>query len=334
VRRAPGERQIIDIWQKPSIQGGNIMRDCNRAVTGVAMAVIVVFLALPAAAQVEDQLSSYTGVNAEGYLTPLNDAFAATLNSGFFRSAYLPTSGFNIGFEVLVMGLYFSDDARWFDATTEGAFLPQQTVPAPTIVGQGKSVSVAGINSTNYVFPGGLNLNSFAMLAPQLRISSLRGTEFVGRYARVNSGDAELGDVTLWGLGIRHNVSQYMGVDFPVDIAIGGIYQKFTAGENTAGGDLMDSDALSIGGHASKRFPAGFAMIEPYTALSYDSFKTTVEYDSDVSGPTTIDFDTISTAHWTIGLNLNLVYTNIFAEYSVASTNSFGVGIAVGALGY
>jgi hypothetical protein len=310
------------------------MRDCNRVLAGMAMAVIVVFLALPAAAQVEDQLSSYTGVNAEGYLEPLNDAFGATLNTGFFRSAYLPTSGFHIGFELLVMGLYFSDDSRTFNATTEGAFLPQQTVAAPTIVGQGEVVTVGGINGTNYAFPGGLNLNSFAMLAPQLRISSLRGTEFVGRYARVNSGDAELGDVTLWGLGIRHNISQYMGEDFPADIAVGGIYQKFIAGENKSGSDLIDSYALSIGAHASKRIPAGFAMVEPYTALSYDMFKTTVEYQSDLDGPTTIDFDTVSTAHWTIGLNLNLIYANLFAEYNVASTSSFGVGIALGSLGY
>jgi hypothetical protein len=310
------------------------MRDCNRALAGMAMAVIVVFMALPAAAQVEDQLSSYTGVNAEGYLEPLNDAFGATLNTGFFRSAYLPTSGFHIGFEVLVMGLYFSDESRTFNAQTEGAFLPQQTAVAPTVVGPGEAVTIPGANGTSYAFPGGFDLNSFAMLAPQLRISSVRGTEFVGRYARVNTGDAELGDVTLWGVGGRHNISQYMGEEFSVDISVGGIYQKFTAGENDAGTDLMDTDLLSLGVNASKRIPAGFAMIEPYTAVSYDSYKTTVEYESDLEGKTTIDFDRVNTAHWTIGINLNLIYTNLFAEYNVAKTSSFGLGIAVGALGY
>jgi hypothetical protein len=310
------------------------MRDCTRALAGMAMALILVLIAQPAAAQVEDQLSSYTGVNAEGYLEPLNDAFGSTLNSGFFRSAYLPTSGFHVGIELLAMGLYFSDESRVFNATTEGAFSPQQTVPAPTIVGSGDAVIISGASNTSYAFPGGLNLNSFAMLAPQLRVSSLRGTEFIGRYARVNSGDAELGDVTLWGLGGRHNISQYMGEDFAVDVSVGGIYQKFTAGENKSGGDLIDSDFLSLGANVSKRLPAGFAVIEPYTALSYDSYKTTVEYESDLGGRTTVDFDRVNTAHWTVGLNLNLIYANVFAEYNLAKTSSFGVGFAVGALGY
>ncbi len=195
-----------------------------------AVAVCIVFaatLAGPAVAQVEDQLSSYTGVNAEGYLKPLAEAFGATLNSGFFRSAYLPTSGFHIGFEVLAMGLFFSDSHRTFDATTEGLFLPRSTVKAPTIVGPGEAVKITnGVGGTSYVFPGGLDLNSFAMLAPQLRISSVRGTEFVGRWAQIKSGDAELGDVTLWGIGARHNISQYLSEDFPFDLALGLIYQQ------------------------------------------------------------------------------------------------------------
>jgi len=316
------------------LTGGNEMRDCNRIVTGVVLAALLVFTASTAPAQIEDQISVYTEDNVVGYLNPLNDALGATLNSGFFRSAYLPTSGFHIGFEVLVMGLYFQEDQTTFDATTEGSFLPQQTKTVPTVVGSGQAVIIPGNAGTNFAFPGGLDLNSFAMLAPQLRISSVRGTELVGRYARVSVGDSELGDLTLYGFGLRHNISQYFGEGFALDMAIGGIYQKFTAGENSQGGDLMDSNALSIGVQASKRFGAGFATFEPYTALSYDSFETTVEYKSETEGDTTVEFPSTTTAHWTLGLNLNLKYANVFAEYSVAQTNSFGVGLALGALGY
>ena len=218
------------------------MLNGKRIMAGLAGVAVAVLLVTPAAAQVESQVSAYTGENAKGYLKPLSDAFGATLNSGFFRSAYLPTSGFNIGFEVIVMGLYFSDDDRTFRATTEGSFLPQQSVSVPTVIGPGEAVIISGDAGTSYAFPGGLSLNSFAMLAPQLRISSLYGTEFVGRYGRVNSGDAELGDVTLWGIGVRHNVSQYFGEDFVADIAVGIIYQDFSAGENSQGGDLTGKD--------------------------------------------------------------------------------------------
>jgi hypothetical protein len=44
--------------------------------------------------------------------------------------------------------------------------------------------------------------------------------------------------------------------------------------------------------------------------------------------------DRIDTAHWTFGLNFNFVVANLYAEYNVASTSSFGFGVAVGNLGY
>jgi hypothetical protein len=306
----------------------------NRIIAGAALAVLAAFLASPALAQIEEQVSVYTGENAEGYIGPLSGAIGTTLNTGFFRSAYLPTSGFNVGIEVLVMGLYFGEDEKTFDATTEGSFRPQSTVTVPTVVGEGKAVEIPGESGTNYIFPGGLSLNSFGMLAPQLRISSLRGTELVGRYGKVSSGDDEIGDITLYGVGLRHNVSQYLGENFSIDMAIGGIYQKFNAGENKQGNNLMESEALSVGIHASKRFPVGFSTLEPYTALSYDTFQLSLDYESDSGGQTQIDLDRTESAHWTIGLNFNLKYANVFAEYNVAASNSFGFGLALGVLGY
>ena len=310
------------------------MRNCRRIVTGAAAAAFLVLLAFPAAAQIEDQISVYTGDNAVGYLQPFSDAVGATLNTGFFRSAYLPTSGFHIGFEVLVMGLYFESSDKTFDATTEGSFMPQQTHTVPTVVGDGEAILISGDGGTGYAFPGGLSLDSFGMLAPQLRISSLRGTEIVGRYGRINSGDAEVGDITLYGFGLRHNISQYFKEDFPVDMSVGGIYQKFKAGENSEGGDLMDSDLLSIGANGSKRFPIGFATFEPYTALSYNSYQMTLNYSSDIDGQQEVNFDRVNTAAWTLGVNFNLKFANVYAEYIVSKTQSFGLGLALGALGY
>jgi hypothetical protein len=304
---------------------------------GLVALVLAAVLAVPVAAQVEDQLSAYTGENATGYVQPLADSFGATLNSGFFRTAYIPTTGPRISVELLVMGLYFSDDQRTFPATTEGMFLPEQTAAAPTIVGSNHAMIIDGSGGAKYAFPGGLDMDSFGMLAPQLRIGALFGTEAVFRYAVVNTGDSEIGDLNLLGLGARHSVSQYFGKMFPVDLAIGFIWQSFTVGENSRGEDLIDSDALSIGVQASKRLPFGFATFEPYTALSYDSFQMTLDYDSDATGttePIKVDFDRQNTGHWTFGLNFNLVIASLYAEYNVASTSSFGFGLAVGNLGF
>ena len=63
-----------------------------RKVIGTAL--LVLLLAAPLAAQVEDHLSAYTGDNAEGYLDPLIGAIGGSMNAGLFRSAYIPKEGF------------------------------------------------------------------------------------------------------------------------------------------------------------------------------------------------------------------------------------------------
>lgn len=298
---------------------------------------VIVALAVPATAQVEDQLSAYTGRNSTGYLQPLADAFGAGLNDAFFRTAYIPPSKVRVSLEVLVMGVIFGDDDRTFSATTEQGFIPETTVSAPTIVGDGKAVIVNGQGGTSFAFPGGFDLNSFGLAVPQIRISSFRGTEAVIRYIAFNTGDAELGDLSLYGLGARHSISQYFDEDFPVDIAAGFLWQSFSVGENESGNDLISTSAFTAGVQGSKRFPAGFATFEPYTALSLDTFKMDVEYQADVDGTEVnvdVDFERDTSLHWTVGLSLNLVAVAIYGEYNVASQNSFSLGVALGNLGY
>jgi hypothetical protein len=298
---------------------------------------VVTALAVPATAQVEDALSAYTGRNATGYVQPLADAFGAELNDAFYRTAYIPKTGVRVSLEVLVMGVMFGDDDRTFNATTEQGFIPETTVSAPTIVGDGKAVIVNGQGGTSFAFPGGFNLNSFGLAVPQIRISSFKGTEAVVRYIAFNTGDAELGDLSLYGLGARHSISQYFEEDFPVDIAAGFLWQSFSVGENEAGNDLISTSAFTAGVQGSKRLPAGFATFEPYTGLSIDTFKMDVEYQADIDGSEAdidLDFERETSLHWTIGLSLNLVAAAIYGEYNVASQNSFSFGVAFGNLGY
>ena len=296
-------------------------------------AVLIVALAFPAAAQVEDQLSAYTGQNGTGYLQPLTDAFGTSLNDAFYRNAYIPPTGVRVSLEVLVMGVMFSDDDRTFRATTEQGFQPETTVDAPTIVGSGEALVVNGQGGSSFAFPGGFDLNSFGLAVPQVRISSVKGTEGVIRYIAVNTGDAELGDISLFGLGARHSISQYFDETFPVDIAAGLLWQTFSVGENEAGNDLIGLSAFTFGVQGSKRLPAGFATFEPYTALSLDTYKMDVEYESD-DVTVDLDFDRQTSLHWTVGLSLNLVAAAVYGEYNIASHSSFAFGVAFGNLGY
>ena len=90
----------------------------------------------------EDNLSSYTGRNAEGYLKPLQKALGQTLNSGIFMYAGVPKDGLSARLEIKGMIMSFKDEDRTFRATTEDYFGDPQTVNAPTVIGDGKAVAI------------------------------------------------------------------------------------------------------------------------------------------------------------------------------------------------
>lgn len=288
--------------------------------TLVGAALVLLLGPLSASAQVGDALSSYTGINGEGYMQPIADALGADLNDAFYYSAYIPRSGTRFSLEVAVMSIIFEDADKTFMATTEGGFLPTGQFEVPTIAGSGESVTVTGAGGTSFTFPGGFDLNSFAIAVPQLRIGAIKGTEALVRFFAADVGDNEVGNIDLFGLGARHSLSQYF--ESPINLAVGGMWQSFKLG-----GDLVETSAFTLGLQASKRF----SLLEPYGGLAYDSFKMDVTFDSDVTGASeSIDFDAITTVRLTLGLGLNYKIGTAFAEYNLASTNSFAFGLTLG----
>ncbi len=298
------------------------MRDqsCRAGVIGCVL--LALLFAAPALGQtqLEDQLSAYTGANAEGYLSPLAEAFGSDLNSGLYHSAAITHEGFTVSIEIQMMTVLFVDDDKTFTATTEGGFTPEQTATAPTSVGSGEVVTVDGDAGSMFGFPGGLDLESFSLAAPQARVGIAGGTEVLLRW--VPSYDIEdVGEIGLLGIGVRHDLDQYFGGGLPFDVAGGIFWQSFTLGE-----DFIDATALSYGVQASR----SFGLIEPYAGLSIDTFSMDVTYDAEVEGETTavdLSFDTDSAFHVTLGANLNLGFLIANAEYNIANQNGFAAGI-------
>jgi hypothetical protein len=301
----------------------------SRFCRGIWTAVLILLVASPLSAQIEDHLSAYTGKNAEGYLDPLVSAVGTSLNSGLFRSAHIPKTGFTFAIEFPIVATYFTDDDKTFRATTEGGFTPEQTVDASTVVGPTGVVIVDGDGGTSFAFPGGFDLGSFAIIAPQIRVGSVHGTEAMLRFFAAKFGDTELGDLMLAGFGVRHNISQYMGATPQFDMAASFFWQQFKLGENESGSDLTKTTTYSLGVQGSKHFPPIFT---PYTGLYYNSYKVDVEYESDASGETeTIDlsFDE-GYVQWAIGIEFNLSVLNLFGEYNLARRSSFAFGLGLG----
>ncbi len=277
-----------------------------------------------ASAQIEANLDNYTGQNAKGYLMPLKDGFGAGLNNGLFRSGRIPESGFTFSFELKTMIVKFGEADKTFTARTEKGFFPETEVEAPTVIGSTEAKSVQGEGGATATLPGGFDIGSLGLAVPQITIGTVRGTQAVARYIAVNTGDVEIGDLSLFGFGLRHSISQYLS-NPPVDIAVGGFYQKFKLGDK-----LIDSSAMTLGALASKQW----SVLEPYAGLAYDSFNMSVEYDSSTTDPPTrlnVDFGSSSTVRLTAGLGINLLKViHLQGEVNVASQTSYLLGLSVG----
>lgn len=296
----------------------------------LATIAVLVLLAPPAGAQLADQLSAYSGANAEGYLGPLADALGADLNAGIYRTASIPVAGPLLRLEIQIMSVLFSGGDRTFDALTEEGFTPEQRVEAPTVVGSTTAVTVDGDGGTRFSFPGGFDLSSFALAVPQLRVGALMGTELLFRYFAAQMGDDDLGTVSLFGIGARHSISQYFGSLLPVDVAAGFFWQQLKLGEDDQGNDIIATSALSFGVQASKEI---VKFVAPYGGISYDSHSTEVTYENDsfdAEETVDLDFERTDTVRLTLGLMIDLPVFKAFAEYNVAAQNSFVFGIGLG----
>jgi len=275
----------------------------------------------PAGAQFKTALERYTGDNAAGYLQPLVTALGINFNRGWYHSAHIPRHGFYLYVGANAMTTFIAQDDRTYQATTEGAFAPKQTVAAPSVVGDTKAIAVAGTNGTTYYFPGGFDIQSVLFATPQLTIGAVAGTELTFRYLALEIGETEIGDVNLFGAGLRHSLSQYLG-DFPLAIAAGVFYQRFKLG-----GDFIDATAMHYGLQAGK----SFSLLTLYAGFGFDTANVKVEYEpaSTPNERIKLDLDAENGARATLGLNLKLAIFNLNADYSVGAQSAFNAGFGL-----
>jgi hypothetical protein len=306
----------------------------RRLLMAGALLPVILLLACPlAASQLEDNLSAYSEKNARGYMQPLADLIGADLNSGLFRSAGIPVSGFRLSVEIPAMLTRVGDDDRTFRGTTEEGFFPEQTVDAPTVVGPGDAVIVDGVGGTQFAFPGGLDLNSVPLAMLQFRIGRLYGTEAIFRYISADVSDEELGKVRLFGFGAQHSISQYLRSELPLELSAGFFWQTYKIGSNRAGGDLIKGSAFTIGAQGSRKFGQPKIYIEPYGGLSVDTHSMDVAYESEASGEpvnVNLNLDRSTGLRFTIGALFRIYYVGGYADYGFTGRSTFTFGLIFG----
>jgi len=284
-------------------------------------ALAVTILCPPAGAQLADNLGALSGDNAKHYLGPMTTGLSGTLNTAIFHGASIPIAGLNFNIGIQAMGITFDDGDRKYQPSDPAGFTSLGSVDAPTIIGDTHAVAQQGQYGTTLYHPGGFDLDNFFVAVPQLTVGSVLGTRAIVRYISLDLGDAEIGDFSLWGIGLQHSISRYLP-SVPVNLAVGGFYQKFNISD-----DLVDAGALHLEVMASKQL----GLFEPYAAVGWDQLDMKSKYTSTGTGETIeVDFDSETNGHLTIGSTLGLAVVKLYGEFNFAAETGVAAGLSFG----
>ena len=139
----------------------------------------------------------------------------------------------------------------------------------------------------------------------------------------VDTGDAEIGDVKLFGLGVRHNVSQYFN-DLPLDVAGAFYYQTFKLGD-----DLIDAKSISFGVQASK----SFSVLRPFGGISFDTSSMDATYTSNTTGDDieiSLEMESEQSLHLTAGVAADFGPVEVHVAGELAQRVGVSAGLGFG----
>ncbi|MBI5010336.1 MAG: hypothetical protein HZB98_11970, partial [Bacteroidia bacterium] len=167
----------------------------------------------------------------QAYIAPWTNAFGAGLSSGWYNTAKPHKfGGFDITTVFNVAMVPASDDK--FDVSKIGLSTSlsgtgmTSSISGPNQIGPVMSYKSGGYTLASFNTPPGTNWKIIPVPVAQVGIGLPLGTEIKARFIpKLNIKD---GDISLWGVGVLHSITQYFPGDklLPFDISVFGGYTK------------------------------------------------------------------------------------------------------------
>ena len=309
----------------------------------------------------------------KAYMEPWTNAFGAGLNGGWYNTAkpHKPlgfdiTTSFNVG--------VVPSSATEFDLSRIGL--------SSSIVATGKTPTVAGKKDEGPVMqykegaytlasfnaPQGTGFRFIPVPTLQLGVGLPMGTEIKGRFIpNLKIGDN--GKIGLWGIGLMHNITQYLPGDklLPFDVSVFAGYTKLTAEaalsilpdpsisnytspyniSTSFDNQMMNltSNGLNVSAIASLNLP----VITFYGGLGYSKTHTEIALEGNFPTPTLagvnpqynntgvktganftgISIENFSGLRANIGFRIKLAVITIHADYTRAQYNVLSAGLGL-----
>ena len=262
----------------------------------------------------------------QGYVQPIADLFGANMNAGFYHTAAIARTGLTIRLDIVAMGALVKDEQKVYTANAPTGFTLQggaKTFQTATVFGD-KGTKVTDL-VTGFSYRGSdgvIKASILPLAAPQLTIGDIFGTQATVRFLTTPElSNGKFPKVTLFGIGARHSISQYLPVA-PLDISAGVFYNTFKVG------DLIDFSSVSFGAQASKTF----LILGLYGGVAWEKSTMTLSYkpSNSLFPPVSLDLSGENTIRFTVGAALELGFLHIFADANFGSVTNFSGGIGLG----
>ena len=298
-----------------------------------------------------DALSRIGQKYATNYTQPVTDALGADLNAGLFRTAAFGETGLLPVIDVYVgasvMGAFTAGSPAAFRLsndqiqTDNGRTLiveyPNQDLP--TAFGENESPGTAdiidqetGMDVGEVTLPGSIIDTPIApLVVPQVGVGTVFGTDAQLRYLPETS-ISDYGSVSLFGLSVRHSLSQYIPLS-PINIAVQGTWQRLALSGSTGSrnsGEILDASGWALNAQASKDIPV--LPLTVYGGLQYEKFGVDVNYTFSADGETaTISYeqDAANSVRALAGVTLSLKILRINVDYALSSNNTVSAGVGL-----
>ena len=281
------------------------------------------FLGIPqiGQGQIDTAVEQLNEQNAKSYVQPLITALGNVLNAGWYRSATIPRAGLHFYVGLVGMANFVLDKDRTFWAIPPPPFLPTPVKTATALGDEGTEIRT---KREHLKFPDGLNTTKvFPMIAPQVEIGAILGTVISARYFTAESEDGYVPEFSLWGLGVRHSLSQYFFL-CPFNLTASVFYQQFKME------DILLVKTISFGIQASK----SFALLDVYGGVLLENSHADVNYFYVYRGsscPISFSLKGRDKHKITAGVAFKLAGLILLnADYSLGTRNVATLGIGLG----
>jgi hypothetical protein len=307
----------------------------------------------------------------KAYVAPFTNAFGAGLNGGWYNTAkphkllgFDLTTSFNVGIVPTSDGKFDISSLHMNSITGTGS---APTISGPDESGPSLSYQVAGHSLATFNSPPGTNWRYIPVPTAQIGLGLPLGTEIKGRFVpKINIKD---GGISLWGIGVMHNLTQYLPGDklLPFDVSIFGgytklkgnvpisllpqqdAYQNYTAPYSLASFDNQDLNVEVSGINISAIASLNLPVITFYGGLGYSKTKTAMSLEGFYPTPTyangqvqyvndgvkkgedfqNMEIENFSGMRANIGFRLKLAVLTIHADYTRAQYNVVSTGLGL-----